>query len=102
MSRPTPNGLRRGYDWNFFETFGAFFWLMTGGKVPVFRFKIQASAPLRRLHEPVINKIDAGSTSFWAAQNRGEDGHRTLGILERQRVKVWLRNAYEEVDRAGV
>lgn len=57
---------------------------------------------LRRLHEPVINKIDAGSTSFWAAQNRGEDGNRTLGILERQRVRVWLRSAYEEVDRAGV
>jgi hypothetical protein len=25
---------------------------------------------LRRLHEPVINKIDAGSTSFWAAKNK--------------------------------
>jgi hypothetical protein len=57
---------------------------------------------LRRLHEPVINKIDATSTSFWAAQNRNEEGNRTLGILERQRVKVWLRHAYEEIDRAGV
>ena len=50
---------------------------------------------------PIAN-ADTGSTSFWAAQNRGDDGNRTLGILERQRVKVWLRNAYEEVDRAGV
>lgn len=57
---------------------------------------------LRRLHEPVINKIDAHSTSFWAAQNRSEDGHHALGILERQRVKVWLRSAYEEMDRANV
>ena len=27
---------------------------------------------LKRLHEPVINKIDAGSTSFWAAKNKSE------------------------------
>jgi hypothetical protein len=57
---------------------------------------------LRKLHEPVINKIDAASTSFWAAKNRSESDVKGLGILERQRVKVWLRNAYEEIDRVGI
>jgi hypothetical protein len=53
---------------------------------------------LRRLHEPVINKIDAGSTSFWAAKNKSTTEVAGLGVLERQRVKVWLNNAYEQLD----
>jgi hypothetical protein len=53
---------------------------------------------LKRLHEPVINKIDAGSTSFWAAKNKSTTEASGLGILERQRVKVWLNNAYEQLD----
>lgn len=53
---------------------------------------------LRRLHEAVINKIDAGSTSFWAAKNRTSKESAGLGILERQRVKVWLNHAYEQLD----
>lgn len=53
---------------------------------------------LRRLHETVINKIDAGSTSFWAAKNRTSKEGAGLGILERQRVKVWLNHAYEQLD----
>lgn len=57
---------------------------------------------LKRLHEPVINKIDAGSTSFWAAKNRSETDVKGLGILERQRVKMWLNSAYTEIDRAGL
>jgi len=57
---------------------------------------------LKRLHEPVINKIDAGSTSFWAARNRSETDIKGLGLLERQRVKVWLKNAYQEIDSVGI
>lgn len=57
---------------------------------------------LKRLHEPVINKIDAGSTSFWAAKNRSETDATGLGILERQRVKMWLNSASAELDRAGI
>ena len=57
---------------------------------------------LKRLHEPVINKIDAGSTSFWAAKNKSETETKGLGLLERQRVKVWLRSAYDEIDRIEV
>lgn len=57
---------------------------------------------LKRLHEPVINKIDAGSTSFWAAKTRSETDVKGLGLLERQRVKVWLRHAYQEIDGVGI
>ena len=57
---------------------------------------------LKKLHEPVMNKIDACSTSFWAAKNRSESNLSGLGLLERQRVKVWLKNAYEQIDSVGV
>jgi len=57
---------------------------------------------VRKLHEPVINKIDAGSTSFWAAQNRSATEPTGLGLLERQRVKVWLKNVYEQLDTVGI
>ncbi len=57
---------------------------------------------LKRLHEPVINKIDAGSTSFWAAKNRSVTDVKGLGLLERQRVKLWLRAAYEQIDNVGI
>jgi hypothetical protein len=57
---------------------------------------------LKRLHEPVINKIDAGSTSFWAAKNRSVTDAKGLGLLERQRVKLWLRAAYEQIDTVGI
>jgi hypothetical protein len=58
--------------------------------------------PLKCLHEPVINKIDAGSTSFWAAKNKSTTEVKGLGLLERQRVKLWLRAAYEQIDTVGV
>jgi hypothetical protein len=57
---------------------------------------------IKRLHEPVINKIDAGSTSFWAAKNKSITEEKGLGLLERQRVKVWLRSAYEQIDSVGI
>jgi hypothetical protein len=55
---------------------------------------------VRHLHDGVINKIDAGSSSFWKAKN-GEDGH-TLGLMERQRLKMWLRDVYRELDDVGL
>lgn len=55
---------------------------------------------VRHLHDGVINKIDAGSSSFWKAKN-GEDGH-TLGLMERQRLKMWMRDVYRELDDVGI
>jgi len=54
---------------------------------------------LKRLHEPVAGKIDAQSLSFWAATRPQDKSAAGLGLLERQRAKVWLKHAYEEIDR---
>jgi len=52
---------------------------------------------LAQLHEASMRKIDRQNASFWAALHaRSEtDG---LGLLERQRVKNWLRKTYETFD----
>ncbi len=55
-----------------------------------------------RLHESAMTRIDARSTSFWAAAHSGDKEITGLGLLERQRVKVWLSKAYAELGRAGV
>ena len=54
---------------------------------------------LTRLQDASMQKIDGQNASFWAATQRDAHGHSSLGLLERQRVKQWLRRAYEELDR---
>jgi len=49
---------------------------------------------LGHLSDATMQKIDDRSTSFWAAVNHTEGN---LGLLERQRVKVWLNRAYEQI-----
>jgi hypothetical protein len=52
---------------------------------------------LAQLHEASMRKIDRQNASFWAAiHNRSEDD--ALGMLERQRVKNWLKKTYESFD----
>lgn len=48
-----------------------------------------------RLHDASMRKIDQQNTSFWSAANNRAAGADALGMLERQRVKTWLRHAYE-------
>jgi len=55
---------------------------------------------VKRLHETSMIKIDGHSSSFWSA-TQSSDAH-ALGILERQRVKMWLKNAYSEIDTLHV
>jgi len=57
---------------------------------------------LKRLHAPVMTKIDSNSYSFWAAQNKDADSLNALGLLERQRVKIWLNQAYKEIDSVEI
>jgi hypothetical protein len=57
---------------------------------------------LKRLHEVSMIKIDASSVSFWAVANKSDGDTSGLGLLERQRVKVWLRNSFAEIAKAGV
>ena len=57
---------------------------------------------LKRLHDAVVTKIDARNCSFWAARNHGGglggDGPG-LGLMERQRLKLWLAHASAEIAR---
>ena len=57
---------------------------------------------LKRLHAPVMNKIDSNSYSFWAAKNKDTESLNALGLLERQRVKIWLNHAYKEIESLGI
>ena len=54
---------------------------------------------LKKLHEGVANKIDADSSSFWKATQSEPAG---LGLMDRQRLKMWLRDAYREIESVGV
>jgi hypothetical protein len=57
---------------------------------------------LKRLHEISMIKIDAGSMSFWAVANKNEGDTSGLRLLERHRVKLWLKNAFEEIAKPGL
>ena len=49
-----------------------------------------------------MRKIDRLDKSYWGAiHNRGEP-EDSLGLMERQRMKVWLNHAYGEFERAGI
>ena len=52
---------------------------------------------LGQLHEGSMRKIDRRNASFWAAIHNSE-GPDALGMLERQRVKTWLRHTYATFD----
>ena len=52
---------------------------------------------LPQLHETSMGKIDRQNASFWAAINL-RDGPDALGMLERQRVKGWLKTTYATFD----
>ncbi len=52
---------------------------------------------LPRLHDTSMRKIDAHNLSFWKAANE-RTGANALGLLERQRVKLWLANVYAGFD----
>jgi len=49
---------------------------------------------LGQLQESSMRKIDRQDASFWAAVNQ-TSGQDSLGLLERQRAKHWLKKTYE-------
>jgi hypothetical protein len=52
---------------------------------------------IRRLQDTVVQKIDARNASFWAAGHvTGAEGPG-LGLMERQRLKLWLHHAYAQL-----
>jgi hypothetical protein len=54
---------------------------------------------VKRLQEATVTKIDANSRSFWAASQSDDKSGARLGLLERQRLRNWLKSAYEEIAR---
>jgi hypothetical protein len=56
---------------------------------------------VKRLQEATVTKIDANSSSFWAASQSDDKSGARLGLLERQRLRSWLKNAYEQIARAN-
>jgi hypothetical protein len=56
---------------------------------------------LAQLHEASMRKIDRQNASFWAAINNQSDVD-SLGMLERQRVKNWLKKSYESFDQLPI
>ena len=57
---------------------------------------------LKKLHDGVIQKIDAGSSSFWKSRTAQDADSGGLGLMDRQRVKMWLRDVYTELDSVGI
>ncbi len=56
-----------------------------------------AVVSIKRLDETTMLKIDAASSSFWAATQTDDKNTVKLGVLERQRVRSWLKNAYDSI-----
>ena len=54
---------------------------------------------VKRLQEATVTKIDANSSSFWAASQSDEKSSARLGLLERQRLRNWLKSAFSEIAR---
>ena len=43
-----------------------------------------------------MRAIDQGNASFWSAVNH-RGGEQSLGLFDRQRVKVWLAKTYADL-----
>ena len=56
---------------------------------------------IKRLRDAAMSQIDAAGSSFWAATQPKEQGGLPFGILERQRLKTWLKQAYEAIGQAN-
>jgi len=57
---------------------------------------------LKHLQDVVLRKIDATDSSFWAARTMASNEGPKLGLLERQRLKMWMAHASAEITAAGV
>jgi hypothetical protein len=52
---------------------------------------------IKRLHDSVVQKVDARNASFWAAAHLSGSEGPGLGLMERQRLKMWLSHAYGQI-----
>ncbi|MBJ6612024.1 MAG: mobilization protein [Candidatus Thiothrix moscowensis] len=64
---------------------------------PIFQKAQQRNAycmTLGKLHAKLVQKVDFNDLSFWAAANNRD----LMSTPERQRMRVWLENAYTQFD----
>jgi hypothetical protein len=57
---------------------------------------------LKKLHDAVVQKIDTRNSSFWAARHASTVEGPGLGLMERQRLKMWMGNTYAAIGAVGV
>lgn len=75
--------------------------LNTSGQLERARALNAAVISIKRLRDEAMSRIDAHSSSFWAATQPEDKGGLRLGILERQRMKTWLKNSYDALGLAA-
>jgi hypothetical protein len=73
--------------------------LETSGLVPRAQALGARSVRLRKLPDTLLQKVDGQGSSFWAATQSRPGG---LGLLDRQRLKLWQQRTGAELDALGV
>ncbi len=68
--------------------------LEASGLVPRAQAQGARSLRLRKLPDSLLQKVDAKGQSFWAATQAASSG---LGLLDRQRLKLWLQRTQAEL-----
>jgi hypothetical protein len=56
---------------------------------------------LPELHGTAMQKMDRADASFWAAVNNSAVGNESFTRMDRQRVKVWMQAATEQLRQLG-
>lgn len=56
---------------------------------------------LPELHPPAMRKVDRSDASFWAAVHNPEFAPELFTRMDRQRIKVWMQAAHDELARLG-
>lgn len=72
----------------------AFEQLESSGLVPRAEAQGARSLRLRKLPDPLLQKVDGQGHSFWAATQPATSG---LGLLDRQRLRTWLQRTSAEL-----
>jgi hypothetical protein len=55
---------------------------------------------IKKLHDAAVQKIDAHNSSFWAAKSNAPSAEVPgLGMMDRQRLKMWLGHAFGEIGK---
>jgi hypothetical protein len=60
-----------------------------------------ATIQLAELYAPAMRKIDRSDCSFWAAVHNLDFAPDLFTRMDRQRIKVWMQSAYDQIARLG-